>query len=139
MPTQENKRKIEYLSRYLKIGKRIRQLEEERAVWLSKACKITQELSDMPKAKNGVQGDSDEVIHYLELTEEITNELRELHRIRREIKTTIATLNDDILQTIMTYKYIDGMTWEEIAVKLSYAYRSVTRLHGRALEKIKMS
>lgn len=136
MPTPENQKKIEYLSRYRKLGKRIEQLSTERAMWLSRACKTTQTISDMPKAKNGAQGDSGEVAQYIEIGEEITRELRNLHRLRREIRTVIAALEDDILQTLMLYRYIDGMTFEEIAVKMNYSYVHVCRLHGQALSKI---
>ena len=136
MPTPENQKKIEYLSRYRKLGKRIEQLSTERAMWLSRACKTTQTISDMPKAKNGAQGDSGEVAQYIEIGEEITRELRSLHHLRREIRAVITTLEDDILQTLMLYRYIDGMTFEEIAVKMNYSYVHVCRLHGQALSKI---
>lgn len=136
MPTPENQKKIEYLSRYRKLGRRIEQLSTERAMWLSRACKTTQTISDMPKAKNGAQGDSGEVAQYIEIGEEITRELRNLHRLRREIRAVITTLEDDILQTLMLYRYIDGMTFEEIAVKMNYSYVHVCRLHGQALSKI---
>lgn len=136
MPTPENQKKIEYLSRYRKLGKRIEQLSTERAMWLSRACKTTQTISDMPKAKNGAQGDSGEVAQYIEIGEEITRELRNLHHLRREIRAVITTLEDDILQTLMLYRYIDGMTFEEIAVKMNYSYVHVCRLHGQALSKI---
>ena len=138
MPTPENQKKIEYLSRYRKLGKRIEQLSTERAMWLSRACKTTQTISDMPKAKNGAQGDSGEVAQYIEIGEEITRELRNLHRLRREIRAVITTLGDDILQTLMLYRYIDGMTFEEIAVKMNFSWRWTITLHGRALEKLSL-
>ena len=139
MPTPENQKKIEYLSRYRKLGRRIEQLSTERAMWLSRACKTTQTISDMPKAKNGAQGDSSEVAQYIEIGEEITQELRELHRLRREILAVVATLKDDTLQNLMRYRYIDGLTFEEIAVKLHYSWRQVCRKHGQALAEMKMS
>lgn len=139
MPTPENQKKIEYLSRYRKLGRRIEQLSTERAMWLSRACKTTQTISDMPKAKNGAQGDSGEVAQYIEIGEEITQELRELHRLRREILAVVATLKDDTLQNLMRYRYIDGLTFEEIAVKLHYSWRQVCRKHGQALAEMKMS
>ena len=127
MPTPENQKKIEYLSRYRKLGKRIEQLSTERAMWLSRACKTTQTISDMPKAKNGAQGDSSEVAQYVEIGEEITRELRDLHRLCREIRAVITTLEDDTLQTLMLYRYINGMTFEEIAVRMHYSWRQVYR------------
>lgn len=136
MPTPENQKKIEYLSRYQKLGKRIEQLCAERAVWLSKACKITQAITDMPKAKNGTQGNSGEIAQYIEIGEEITRELRELRCLRREILAVIATVKENTLYNLMRYRYIDGLTFEQIAVKMNYSYVHVCRLHGQALSKI---
>lgn len=134
MPTPENQKKIEYLSRYRKLGKRIEQLSTERAMWLSRACKTTQTISDMPKAKNGAQGDSSEVAQYIEIGEEITQELRELRCLRREILAVIATVKEDTLYNLMRYRYIDGLTFEQIAVKLDYGYRHIKRLHRKAID-----
>ena len=55
---------------------------------------------------------------------------------RKEIETVIETLEDKTLQLLLRYRYIDGMTWEQIAVKMRYDYRWVLRLHGRALERL---
>lgn len=138
MPTPENQKKIEYLSRYRKLGKRIEQLCAERAMWLSRACKTTQTISDMPKAKNGAQGDSGEVAQYVEIGEEITRELRELRCLRREILAVIATVKEDTLYNLMRYRYIDGLTFEQIAVKMNFSWRWTITLHGRALEKLSL-
>lgn len=138
VPTQEERKKIQYLSRYQKLEKRIRQLSDERAVWLSKACRVTQVLSDMPRVQDSTVGNSCEADRYVELTEEITLELQELHKLRREIRDTIKGLEDDTLQTLLLYRYIDGLTWEQIAEKMFYTPTWVWILHRRALGKIKI-
>lgn len=33
--------------------------------------------------------------------------------------------------------YIDGLTWEQVAVEMDYSWRQVHRIHGDALEKLK--
>ena len=33
------------------------------------------------------------------------------------METAIATVEDKTLQLLLQYRYIDGMTWEQIAVK----------------------
>lgn len=103
-------------------------------MWLSRACKTTQTLSDMPKAKSGAQGDSGEVAQYIEIGEEITQELRELRCLRREILAVIATVKEDTLYNLIRYRYIDGLTFEQIAVKLDYGYRHIKRLHRKAID-----
>lgn len=33
--------------------------------------------------------------------------------------------------------YIDGLTWEQVAVNMNYSWTQVHRIHGRALQKLK--
>ena len=44
-------------------------------------------------------------------------------------------LSNPIHVRILRKRYIDGKTFEEIAVTLHYTYRHVTRLHGSALQE----
>lgn len=138
MPTPENQKKMEYLSRYQKLGKRIEQLSAERDMWFTKAAKNTRDFQ-MAKEKNGPQSHLGEWEQYTAMGKEITEELQKLRRIRREIRSVIAALEDETLQTLMLYRYINGMTFEEIAVKMDYSWRQVCRKHGEALARIKMS
>ena len=137
MPTPENRKKIEYLSRYKKLGYRIKQLEDERDMWLSRVCKLSQHISDMPKAKGG--SNSNQMDHYMEITETISQEIRDIHKTRKEIAGIINSIQDDTLKNVMRFRYLSGMTFEQIAVAMDYSWRQVCRKHGEALEKIKMS
>jgi DNA-directed RNA polymerase specialized sigma subunit len=47
----------------------------------------------------------------------------------------INALSNPIHVRILRKRYIDGKTFEEIAVALHYTYRHVTRLHGSALQE----
>ena len=38
--------------------------------------------------------------------------------------------------TLLTMRYVDGASWEEIAVEIGYTWRHTIRLHGEALKKI---
>ena len=137
MPTPENRKKIEYLSRYKKLEYRIKQLEDERDMWLSRVCKLSQHISDMPKAKGG--SNSNQMDHYMEITETISQEIRDIHKTRKEIAGIINSIQDDTLKNVMRFRYLSGMTFEQIAVAMDYSWRQVCRKHGEALEKIKMS
>jgi DNA-directed RNA polymerase specialized sigma subunit len=57
---------------------------------------------------------------------------------KKEIERVIETVGDFTLQTLLKYRYIDGLTWEQTAVNMEYCYMQVCRLHGKALEKIKL-
>lgn len=139
MPTPENAEKIKYLSRYITLNRRIDRLLEEKAKWWSLCLKTTPSLSQAPgggESGSPVERPMDKV---LEIEEKIDQEIDELLEVRRDIKTVLGQLEDDTLRLLMEYRYLDGLTFEEIAVKMHYSWRWVIKLHGKALAEIKIS
>ncbi len=64
---------------------------------------------------------------------EWAEQIQTLERIKKRIMGEIETLDDVRYVTILKYRYVDGMTFENIAVKMGVSFRHVTRLHGHAL------
>ena len=139
MPTPENEQKIRYLSRYRRLNARIDRLLEEQSRWREMALKITPTLSQTPgwgESGSPIERPMDKV---LEIDEEINREIDELQTVRQEIRAALNQLEDESLKLLMEYRYIDGLTWEQIAVKMNYCWRQVCRKHGQALTQITMS
>ena len=138
MPTPENEQKIRYLSRYRRLNQRIDRLLEEQSRWRERALKITPTLSQAPGGGgNGspIERPMDKV---LEIDVEINREIDEMQIARKEIRETLNQLEDESLKLLMEYRYIDGMTWEQIAVKMHYGFQWVCKLHGRALNRLRI-
>ena len=136
MPTPENEQKIRYLSRYRRLNERIDRLLEEQRRWRERALKITPTLSQAPggsESGSPVERPMDKV---LEIEEEINREIDELQTVRQEIRAALNQLEDENLKLLMEYRYIDGLTWEQIAVEMNYSYMQICRLHGKALQTI---
>lgn len=139
MPTPENEQKIRYLSRYRRLNQRIDRLLEEQSRWRERALKITPTLSQAPgggESGSPIERPMDKVD---ELERKITQAIDELADIRMEIEAVLGQLEDDTLRKLMEYRYIDGLTWEQVAEKMHYSWRHTCRLHGEALAKINMS
>lgn len=134
-----NPEKKKWLLEYRKLEQNIERDMEELQRLESRAEKITSMVSDMPKGSQ--QGDSLQrsVEKICELKVSLNQRIDAAVEKRKEIETVIETLEDKTLQLLLRYRYIDGMTWEQIAVKMDYCWRQVVRLHGSALSKIKMS
>lgn len=70
-------------------------------------------------------------------------DLRELYR-EKEIELTQALIDiehlidrlDPVERLIARYRYIDGMQWEKICVKINYSWRQTHRYHDGLLEKL---
>lgn len=139
MPTPENELKIRYLSRYRRLNQRIDRLLEEQYRWKCLAMKVTQNFSPTPgggESGSPIERPMDKVD---ELERKITQAIDELADIRMEIEAVLGQLEDDTLRKLMEYRYIDGLTWEQVAEKMHYSWRHTCRLHGEALAKINMS
>ncbi len=136
MATPENQAKIDWLNRYRKLDKEMGRKCEELSHWRSRATKITPALTGMPGG--GAAGDriQDAVEKIVALEGEINVEIDRLLQVRGEIEKAIKTVPDDTLRTLLELRYIDGLTWEKIAVKLDKSYQWICELHGRALKKI---
>ncbi|MCH5279551.1 MAG: hypothetical protein J1E60_07145 [Christensenellaceae bacterium] len=39
---------------------------------------------------------------------------------------------------LMRYRYIDGLSWEEVATRMAYSTQRTYQLHGRTLKKIRV-
>lgn len=68
------------------------------------------------------------------LAAEIEDALKKLDQIKAETLHNIEQIEDNRLAAILTAYYINGETWEAIAVRQHYSYRHlVGRLHPQAL------
>lgn len=128
----------ERLRNYQKIKREreqlLHQLEElESALYSPKI----QQLTGMPSS-TPAEGNPQEnlAIHHIELQERYRAMLDELAQEQLAIEKAIEPL-DPVLRTLLRYRYIDGLVWEEVCVKMSYSWRQTHYLHGQALAQLK--
>ena len=69
----------------------------------------------------------------VDLQAEIDNEIAELVDMIAEIHAKIERLSDPAEKAVLTERYINGRSWEEIAGIIGYSDRNTRYLHGRAL------
>ena len=133
-----NQDKKEFLQQYRLAEMEEQRLEHEIERWRSRAERMTAGYSKAPAG--GADGRSME--HTLErlgdLAVELTQQRDKLIRLRREIGAAIDTVPDARLRELLRLRYIEGMTWERVAVQMGYSYMQVCRLHGKALTQVKM-
>ena len=135
MTTKEKK---EYLKRYRKIDREVNQLFMEKDEIFSLGTKITPTYSDMPKG-TGENNKTQSTIEKLEEQEEkINKKIDLLYEVKEDIEKALHTVEDDTLRVLLRYRYINGLTWEKIAVNMHYTYQWVCKLHGEALRKLKV-
>lgn len=124
------------LQQYVRINKEAEQLREQitriRSQMESPKGQI---ITDMP----GHTATFDRVgIAYTQL-DSVQNhyllKLSELCGIQLKIEIAIERLTP-LERTMMRYRYLDGLTWEKICVKMNYEWRQIHYIHSRALKNI---
>lgn len=124
------------LQKYLQIDAQIDELIVERCALMDRATKITPALNGMPHAP-GVSDKIGNAVAIIDsIDQKIADKMTELREEKERIEHAISCVQDVRLQTILRYKYINGMTLEQIAEKMDMSERHIIRMHISALEKI---
>lgn len=139
MATPENQKKIMWLSRYRSICRQLRSKYEELEKTRTLETKVTQTLSDMPHGGSGENSIETGTEKVLEIESQIIDEIKQLSVVRSEIENAILAVPDENYRELLELRYIAGLTWEKIAVKMNYTYRNVCYLHGKSLNTIKIA
>lgn len=135
MPTVEEKKT--FLRQYLHCVNVEKGIKDEIAT-LRASVMLPQSGSDgMPHGTNksdlsGYAAKLDELIGKLQ------DELDNKWNARCAIVDAIEKLPDETEKAVLRFRYINGWKWEEIAEKLCYSDRHLTRLHGQALEDLEI-
>ena len=92
---------------------------------------------DKDKVSNSHIGDLSDAIAALEkYAERVSAKWDELIAMREEAKEQIGEIADGRYREVLMRRYLQGESWEYIAVGMGYSFRQVTRLHGGALRAI---
>lgn len=127
----------EYLSRYRKldeeINAKIAQVEElRRRAQTVGGTNQSGAHSSLPYDRIG-----EITSRIVDLEREINEEIDRLTDIQREIKSTIKTVREERLRTILEFRYINGLTFDKIARQMNYSYKQICRLHEKALSCVR--
>lgn len=126
----------EFLNQIRRQEKLLRAVERERdqirADMLNlKGARLTERVTGTK------QSDLSEAYIRLETYQErVSRRLDKLIELREQGKKLIAMVEDTDQQTILYDRYINCMSWEQIAVNMHYTYRWVLQLHGKALQNL---
>lgn len=128
----------EWLNRGRLLDLQINKLLAERDRTFDLAIKVTGSIQE-DKVQTSKKNTSEmRFVKYTSYTDKIDKRVDELVEIKQEILSAINEVEDPTLRTLLQLRYINFETWEQIAIDMHYSYMQVCRLHGKALEKVKM-
>ena len=127
----------EYLLRAWEIDKRIdARIEERERLEARLTSPRMTNLTGMPRG--GGSDWTNAVIAVSELSQEITKEILDLCRIKREVIEAIDAVEDRDYRRVLELRYRNYMKWDDIAKAMRYDVRNVYILHGKALLKVRV-
>lgn len=134
----ENERKKAYLRRYIEAKRMQEVLEREiDELRLDRMIPGSPAQDGMPHGSGG--GDlSGYAAHLDELDRKLRTQLERKLQIRTEITERIDAMENETESLLLRLRYIHGLKWEEVAVKMEYSWRAVHKIHSKALEHFKI-
>lgn len=75
-------------------------------------------------------------IRHAELLERYESKVAELSAALIEIEEAIEVL-EPRERTLIRLHYTEGLTWEEVCVRMCYSWRQIHRIHAKALESLR--
>lgn len=125
----------EYLSQYYWVKKLIESKQEE----IKQLETLAEYVS--PRAQSGGNGGTSDKVGNLvakiaDEKDKLNQQIVELIVKRDEVKSVIHDVSNPVFRQLLTLRYINGYTFERIAIEMFYTYKWVCVLHGRALASV---
>ena len=130
----------EYLSQAFYMNRQIK-AKERRLEWLREivpgpSMRFSQEEKSKGDPRSSLVENA--ALKVVELEEEIASDILELVRVMKEIASTINRVASMECRTILEMRYLSFMEWDEIISRMGYSRSYVFRLHGEALNAIRI-
>jgi hypothetical protein len=135
---RENERKKEYLKGYIYSVRKAQRLKEQIEELRSQQMFPSANHDGMPQG-NAHSDLSGYVARLDALVSQLEYEQAMAVRQYKEIHDRIHQMQDGAEKEVLIRRYLMGRKWEQIAVDMDYNYRSVLKIHGRALRSFEIS
>lgn len=138
MGTASNEEKKQFLWSYRDSLRKIERIKAEMEELREMKASMASEGSGAGRKgwKNDLSG---RMARLDELENDRQKELEALMQAHERIEAAINSLEDIREQDVLFYRYIKGLSWQEIEKKMHYSESWVQKAHGRALAHLEFS
>ena len=135
---EENEQKKEYLKSYRRAIKREQDILDE--IQRLRLDKMFPSVVNDGMPHGSSHSDLSDYAAILDEQIELLKEERlEKARCYQKIERQIRQMENEDEQEVLRLRYILGMKWEEVAVKMDYSWRQIHRIHSSALLNLKIA
>ena len=136
MDMTENEKKKEFLNSYLRAKQDVLRLEEQLEELRESKMSLSMANDGMPHGSSK-RDLSDYAAKVDELERKITAKRYQRIQTFQNVQNAIEDMEDSQEKLLLTYRYIKGMKWEEIAVQMNYSWQHTHKIHANALQNFK--
>ncbi|MDO5715748.1 MAG: hypothetical protein Q4P25_04155 [Tissierellia bacterium] len=136
MMTPEQREKSKKLSKYKWLSKELDSKLAELEKWKSRLTAANATYTDMPSSHYRSDKMSEGIASIIDIKATLEQDIKDLIRERDNIYHKINGVNNEQLKHILRQRYIDGLTFEMMAVQNDRSWRHIHRLHELALDEI---
>lgn len=126
----------EYLCKYLSTERRIRAKEEKVNELKNRCVSLQINMGSSVQSSKIIDGTQRIIEQYIDLENEIAEQIYKLKMILKSIYSTVKKLKSDDQIEVLERRYINGESFTVIAKKMNVCERQIYRIHGKALEEI---
>lgn len=126
----------EKIVEYRRIKEKIELQEKKKRFWKDRAVAITSSIEGTPRTNEVSRKIEQCTLKLDELISEINSLTVELKSIELEIRVGLVAIQDPVQQSIVEYRVLECLPWQEIAGMLSYSLRWTQTLYNRALKNL---
>ena len=94
-----------------------------------------QAMDGMPHGHGGGDAMASIVAELVGLQEKYKAKILQLTKAQEEVEQLIDSL-EPRERSLMRFRYIDGMAWDEVCVAMNYSWRQTHNIHSRALDQL---
>ncbi len=123
------------LQRYREIMLEAEQLQEQMKRLESTIIFPSQKLKDLPPSSFDNNKMAKIVEKLLALQDLYSKKLSDSCAAQLEVESYISSLPERE-QRLMRYRYIEGLTWEQVADKMHYSSKQIRRIHNATLDSM---
>ena len=128
---------VDYMHNIRNIRRRIRSLKEQIERDTVLATGLTAIRYDKDKVQTSPVGDrmTDIVSKIIEKTKELEIEIQTFQLAEEEAISILSNLKEEH-ERVLTYRYIDGISWNEVSMIMGYNERYIYEIKDRAFEEL---
>ena len=127
----------EFMNRAYRIKTRIKRKAEQLAEIQALASHITGSYgSEQVAHSRNCSSMEDNIVRIIEHDKELEREIKELCKVEEETREVIDLVADDGFRILLQSRYINGLSWEEVAADCGVCKRQAHRWEGQALKMV---